>query len=94
MFGFEDEVSNLFCFWVGENINDMFRVRGRDEANVRFKIRIKREDYFEDEDEIYKEFWFLFGEEGNRFRRRDKEEFNKILKNENEKDVKNDEIVE
>ena len=92
--GSEDEASNPFCFWAGENTNDMFRARGRDEANARPKIRTKREDYFEDEDEIYKESWLLPGEEGNRFRRRDKEEPNKTLKNENEKDVKNDETVE
>uniref|UniRef100_A0A8C6HBM8 G protein-coupled receptor associated sorting protein 2 n=1 Tax=Mus spicilegus TaxID=10103 RepID=A0A8C6HBM8_MUSSI len=91
--GSEDEASNPFCFWAGENTNDMFRARGRDEANARPKIRTKREDYLEDEDEIYKESWLLPGEEGNRFRRRDKEEPNKTLKNENEKDVKNDETV-
>ncbi|XP_029329345.1 G-protein coupled receptor-associated sorting protein 2 [Mus caroli] len=91
--GSEDEASNPFCFWAGENTNDMFRARGRDEANARPKIRTKREDYFEDEDEFYKESWLLPGEEGNRFRRRDKEEPNKTLKNENQKDVKNDETV-
>ncbi|KAL6090298.1 hypothetical protein STEG23_029486, partial [Scotinomys teguina] len=65
--------------------------RGREETNVRPKIRTKREDYFESEseDEFYKDSWFLPGEEANRFRRRDKEESNNILKNRKQKDVEN-----
>ncbi|XP_050997316.1 G-protein coupled receptor-associated sorting protein 2 [Acomys russatus] len=94
--GSEDEGGNPFCFWAGENSNDLFRPRSREEANVRARARTKREDYFEseDEDEFYKESWFLPGEETNRFRRRDKEESNNTVKNRNQKDVKNDDKVQ
>ncbi|XP_016833851.1 G-protein coupled receptor-associated sorting protein 2 [Cricetulus griseus] len=93
--GSEDEAGNPFCFWAGENTNELFRPRGREEANVRPKIRTKRDDYFdsESEDEFYKESWFLPGEEANRFRHRNKEESNNILKNRNQKDVKNGDRV-
>ncbi|CAH6780383.1 Gprasp2 [Phodopus roborovskii] len=93
--GSEDEAGNPFCFWAGENTNELFRPRGREEANVRPKIRTKREDYYESEseDEFYKESWFLPGEGASRFRRRDKEESNNILKNRKQKDVKSSDRV-
>ncbi|XP_069922542.1 G-protein coupled receptor-associated sorting protein 2 isoform X2 [Oryctolagus cuniculus] len=90
--GSEDEAGNPFCFWSGENTNNLFRPRVREEANTRSKVRTKRGDCFESEseDEFYKESWFLPGEEENsRFRRRDKEEPNGILKSRAQKDVNN-----
>ncbi|XP_055468476.1 G-protein coupled receptor-associated sorting protein 2 [Psammomys obesus] len=94
--GSEDEAGNPFCFWAGENTNDLLRPRGREEANVRPNTRTKREDYFEseDEDEFYKESWFLPAEKANRFRRRDKEESNNSLEKRNQKYVKNGDRVQ
>ncbi|XP_045645444.1 G-protein coupled receptor-associated sorting protein 2 [Ursus americanus] len=90
--GSEEESGNPFCLWAGENNNNLFRPRVKDEANIRSKLRTKREDFFESEseDEYYKESWFLPGEEANsRFRTRDKEEPNTVLKPRAQKDVNN-----
>lgn len=92
--GSEEESGNPFYFWGGENANNLFRPRVREEANLRPKLRPKREDFFESEseDEYYKESWFLPGEEANsRFRLRDKEEPN-TLKPRTQKDVNNGRI--
>ncbi|XP_003803558.1 G-protein coupled receptor-associated sorting protein 2 [Otolemur garnettii] len=94
--GSEDEAGNPFGFWAGENTNNLFRPRVREEANFRPKLRTKREDCFESEseDEFYKESWFMPGEEANsRFRHRAKEEPNTILKPRARKDVRNGDRV-
>ncbi|XP_060039307.1 G-protein coupled receptor-associated sorting protein 2-like [Erinaceus europaeus] len=94
--GSEEESCNPYCFWGGENCNDLFRPRGRNETNIRSKLRTKREDFFESEseDEYYKESWFLPGEEtSNRFRNRCKEEPDTILKSRTQKDVNKSERV-
>ncbi|MXQ97939.1 hypothetical protein E5288_WYG017850 [Bos mutus] len=70
--------------------------RVRDEANMRSKLRTKREDFFESEseDEYYKESWFLPEEEANsRFRPRDKEAPNTVLKPRTQKVVNNSDRV-
>lgn len=79
--GSEEESGNPFCLWPGENTSNLFRPRVRDEANARSKLRTKKEDFFESEseDEYYNESWFL-PEEIIRFRPRDKEEPNTVLK--------------
>ncbi|KAM7044810.1 G-protein coupled receptor-associated sorting protein 2-like [Molossus nigricans] len=90
--GSEEESGNPFCLWPRENTNNLIRPRVRDEANVRSKLRTKREDFFESEseDEYYKESWFLPGEEtSSRYRPRDKEEPNTVLKPRAQKDVNN-----
>ncbi|KAF0878513.1 G-protein coupled receptor-associated sorting protein 2 [Crocuta crocuta] len=90
--GSEEESGNPFCLWGGENTNNLFRPRVRDEANMKSKLRTKREDFFESEseDEYCKESWFLSGEEANsRFRTKDKEEPNTVLKPRGQKDVNN-----
>ncbi|XP_036780757.1 G-protein coupled receptor-associated sorting protein 2 [Manis pentadactyla] len=94
--GSEEESGNSFCLWTGGNTNNLFRPRVRDEANNKSKLRTKREDFFESEseDEYYKEFWFLPGEEANsRLRPRNKEEPNSILKPRAQKDVSNGDRV-
>lgn len=94
--GSEEESSNPFCLWPGENTNNLFRPRVRDEADIRSKLRTKREDFFESEseDEYYKESWFLPGEEANsRFRPRNQEEPNTDLKPRAQKDVNNSDRV-
>ncbi|KAI4554954.1 hypothetical protein MJG53_020253 [Ovis ammon polii x Ovis aries] len=63
---------------------------------MRSKLRAKREDFFESEseDEYYKESWFLPEEEANsRFRPRDKEEPNTVLKPRTQKVVNNSDRV-
>ena len=94
--GSEEESGNPFCLWAGENTNNLFRSRVRDEANMRSKLRTKREDFFESEseDEYYKESWFLPEEEANsRFRPRDKEAPNTVLKPRTQKVVNNSDRV-
>ncbi|XP_011385626.1 G-protein coupled receptor-associated sorting protein 2-like isoform X2 [Pteropus vampyrus] len=94
--GSEEESGNPFCLWAGENTHNLLRPRVRDGANVRSKLRTKREDFFEpeSEEEYYKESWFLPGEEANsRFRPRDKEEPNTVLKPRAQKDVNNGDRV-
>ncbi|XP_026909616.1 G-protein coupled receptor-associated sorting protein 2 [Acinonyx jubatus] len=90
--GSEEESGNPFCLWAGENTNNLFKPRVRDEETMRSKLRTKREDFFESEseDEYSKESWFLPGEEANgRFRTRDQEEPNTVLKPKGQKDVNN-----
>lgn len=86
--GSEDESGNPFCLWPGENTNNLFRPRVRDEANARSKLRTKKEDFFESEseDEYYNESWFLPEEIISRFGSRDKEEPNTVLKPRTQKD--------
>lgn len=86
--GSEEESGNPFCLWPGENTNNLFRPRVRDEANARSKLRTKKEDFFESEseDEYYNESWFLPEEIISRFRSRDKEEPNTVLKPRAKKD--------
>ncbi|XP_062939250.1 G-protein coupled receptor-associated sorting protein 2 [Cynocephalus volans] len=94
--GSEDEAGNLFCFWSGENTNNFFRPRVREETNIRSKLSTKREDCFESEseDEFYKESWFLPGEEANsRVRHREKEDPKTILKARSQKEVNNSDRV-
>ncbi|KAM4819349.1 G-protein coupled receptor-associated sorting protein 2-like [Thomomys bottae] len=90
--GSEDENGNPFCFWAGENTSNLFRPRVREEANTRSKVRTKRDDCFESrsQDELYKESWFLPGEEANsRVRQRDMDEPNDTLKSRAQKENKN-----
>lgn len=94
--GSEEESGNPLCLWAGENTNPLFRARVREEANVRSKLRTKTEDVSEpeSEDEYFKESWFVPGEEANsRFRPRDKEEPNTVLKPRAQKDVDNSDGV-
>ncbi|XP_036295840.1 G-protein coupled receptor-associated sorting protein 2 isoform X1 [Pipistrellus kuhlii] len=86
--GSEEESGNPFCLWPGENTNNLFRPRVRDEANSRSKLRTKKEDCFESEseDEYYNESWFLPEEMISRFRSRDREEPDTVLKPRAQKD--------
>ncbi|XP_032125189.1 G-protein coupled receptor-associated sorting protein 2 [Sapajus apella] len=92
--GSEDEAGNPFS-WAGENTNNLFRPRVKEEANIRSKPRTKREDCFESEseDEFYEKSFSLPGEEVNsRFKRRDKEDPNTNLKSRAQKDVNGDRV--
>lgn len=93
--GSDEESGNPLPLWAGENSNDFFRPRGRDEAHMRSKFRTKREDFFESEsdDEYCKKSWFLPGEESTgRFKSRNKEGPNAVLKSKPLKDVDSDRV--
>ncbi|XP_055980190.1 G-protein coupled receptor-associated sorting protein 2 [Sorex fumeus] len=88
--GSEEESGNPFCLWAGENTNNFFR----DEANMRSKLRTKREEFFESEsdDEYNKESWFLPEEATGRYKPRNKEGSNTVLKSKTQKDVNSDRV--
>lgn len=94
--GSEEESDSPDSFGTGQNVSN-FRPRVRDEANIRSVCRAKREHYFESdsEDEYSKESWVFPGDEATgRFKPRNKEGHNTVLKSKTPKDVNSNRVAQ